>query len=34
MTYKMKAFGAADKNKDGFISFDEMVNAVRAETGK
>ena len=34
MTFKMKAFGAADKNQDGALSFDEMVDAVRSEVVK
>ena len=34
MTYKMKAFRAADKNKDDALSFDEMIAGVTAEVGK
>ena len=34
MTYKMKAFKAADKNNDNALSFDEMVSAVTAEVNK
>ena len=31
MTYKMKAFKAADKDGDGGLSFQEVVESVTAE---
>ena len=31
MTYKMSAFRAADKNNDDALSFDEIVESVKAE---
>ena len=34
MTFKMKAFRAADKNNDDALSFDEMVSSVTEEVGK
>jgi Ca2+-binding EF-hand superfamily protein len=33
MMHKTRALGEGDKNNDGLLSFEEMVDAVKAELG-